>query len=224
MNISTVLDTKRIQALTDGTFSVAMTILILELKIPAGLPKNELPHYFLNSVCPGILIYMLSFVTLGIFWIGSHFHHHLIMYTDRISSWLNIFFLMMICIVPFSASFLNNYKHENLAIVVYSVNLIGVSTFHLFMLVYAWKKRYIKPHFTRRHYNNAIRRVLIPISMYSVTIVMAYTFPTIALYFLILPILLHLLPEKGNKTINKEYTLHSGKLHYMEFKYTRYDN
>lgn len=207
MDILTVLDTKRIQALTDGTFAVAMTILILEIKIPGGLTKAELPGYFLYHTCPEILIYMLSFVTLGIFWIGSHFHHHLIIYTDRVSSWLNIFFLMVICIIPFSASFLNHYKHEALSIIVFCLNLIGASLFNLFMLAYAWKKKYIKPHFTQKDYKNSMRRVLIPIGMYCATIIVVFIFPAMALYLLMLPIILHILPERGNRTINKNIPL-----------------
>ncbi len=203
MSRSNILDTKRIQSLTDATFAVAMTILILDVKIPRSLSNTSLTNYFLHKSLPELLIYVLSFVTLGIFWIGSQFHHHLIIYTDRVSSWLNIFFLMVICMIPFSAGFLSEHKHEKLSIVVYSANLIAASILNLFMLAYAWNKKYIKPHFTKRHYKNAMNRVMIPVYMYGVTIIMSYLFPKVALYFLIPPIILHILPESANRSINK---------------------
>lgn len=204
MNISTTLDTKRIQALTDAVFAVAMTILILEVRIPPKFRHIELTQYFIYQTFPEILIYILGFITLGVFWIGSHFHHHLITFTDRVSSWLNIFFLMVICMIPFSTGFLNEYRHEKLSVIVYSINLIGASIFNLLMLIYAWKKKYTKPHFTRKHYISAINRLLIPVYLYCGTIIISFIFPDIALYFLVLPVLLHILPEKANRTINIE--------------------
>ncbi len=202
MRYTIQLDITRIQALTDSIFAVAMTILILEIKIPVGLSSIDLTKYFFRNTFSELFIYFLSFVTLGIFWIGSHFHHHLITQTDRISSWFNIFFLMLICIIPFSAGFLNHYKHEKLSIIFYSINLIIASLFHFFMLVYAWKKKYVKPYLTDDQYQNAKHRILIPIYFYLAIIPISFFSPDVAIYLFLIPVALHVLPESGNKQIS----------------------
>jgi uncharacterized membrane protein len=91
VNTEYKLDLKRIQNLTDATFAVAMTLLILNFETPPGLSSGEFMHFFYHDLAADIVIYVIGFITLGIFWIGSHYHHHIIHCTDRISSWLNIF-------------------------------------------------------------------------------------------------------------------------------------
>ncbi|UOK42531.1 MULTISPECIES: TMEM175 family protein [Flavobacterium] len=203
MSIETDLDTKRIQALTDGVFAIAMTIIILEVKIPTELNSIALNNYFFEHTFQELLIYFIGFVTLGILWIGSHFHHHHLMKTDRISSWLNIIFLMFICIIPFSIGFLNNYSHDKLSIIFLSINLILSSAANYLMLWYAWKKTYIKPHFTLSHFTHAKHRILFPIYIYVVIILISFFSTSFVLYLFLIPFTLHIIPEKGNKRIGQ---------------------
>jgi uncharacterized membrane protein len=145
VSIDDRLDLKRIQNLTDATFAVAMTLLILDIKTPLGMNSGQFSHFFLHQLALDIFIYVTGFITLGTFWIGSHYHHHAIHRTDRVSSRLNIFFLMFICLIPFSSGLLANYLYSSTSVIVYSINLILVSSWHLAMLVYSWRKRFIHP-------------------------------------------------------------------------------
>src|SRR5579885_3445584 len=67
------LDIKRIQSLTDGIFAVVSTILILELKIPQGLDHDTLVRFIFSDIIFKLLIFAMSFIILGAFWIDSHF-------------------------------------------------------------------------------------------------------------------------------------------------------
>ncbi|WP_425568038.1 TMEM175 family protein [Rurimicrobium arvi] len=194
-----LLDIKRIQMLTDAIFAVAMTILILELKIPSGLSTANVSSEFFTHTIWQLGFYFFSFVILGIFWTGSHFHHHLITETDRVSSWMNIFFLMFICIIPFSAGFINHYRHERLSIIFYALNLIMASLFNLLMLAYAWKRKYIQPYVSKADFNNARQRILFPIYIYVLVIAVSFVSTRIAILLFFTPILLHLIPETINK-------------------------
>ena len=65
---------ERLSALSDGVFAVAMTLLVLDLKAPAlGAhgSGHALAHDLLHNVAPRLLPYAMSFLTLGIFWVGS---------------------------------------------------------------------------------------------------------------------------------------------------------
>ena len=103
----TLLDIRRINSLTDATFGVAMTILILSVEMPEGLSKENVHIMFNDHVLPSLLIYGLSFIILGSFWNESHSHNHLVFKSDILSSWLHILFLMFICIIPFSSHFVS---------------------------------------------------------------------------------------------------------------------
>lgn len=213
MTYDSELDLKRIQSLTDASFAVAMTILILEVKIPPGLHRPELNHHFFFTAIPELFIYGIGFITLGIFWIGSHYHHHHLLKTDRVSSWLNILFLMLICIIPFSIGFLRNYVHEPLSIIFYSINLILASAINYGMLVYAWRKKYTRPHFTTADFYHARHRILIPIYIYASIIPVSFAWPAMSLYLFLVPFLLHIIPERGNRAAAKKETEAGGGSH-----------
>jgi uncharacterized membrane protein len=204
MNTENELNIKRIQSLTDATFAVAMTILILEVKVPPGLSQDVLVNHFKDHTWRSLFIFMIGFVTLGVFWVGSHFHHHHLVRTDRISSWLNLLFLMFICVIPFSIDFLRNYHQQQISIVFYSVNLLIASLINFIMIWYAWKREYVKPYYTIKNYKNARLRVLLPVICYIFIIFISCLNAEVAVLFFLLPILIHLVPEKANACLSQE--------------------
>src|SRR5437899_10289900 len=86
----------RVEALTDGIFGAVMTVLGLSLTIPyiTGPAHQELPAF--EDVVTGVLTYALSFVTLGVFWVGHHVGFHAVHRTERTLIWLNHVFLLCV--------------------------------------------------------------------------------------------------------------------------------
>lgn len=183
-----VLDIKRIQSLSDGIFAVACTILILELKIPDGLDHVALVRYLSTAIIYKALIFVITFVLLSTYWIDSHFHHHLTTKTDKVNIWLNILFLMFICMIPFSSSLLANYLQDSLSIIIFSSNLICASLCHLFMLQYLWKKKYVLPHISTILYNNLKLRIVVPIVIYIIIIPLSLWFSKWIISLFMLPL------------------------------------
>src|SRR5215470_5668536 len=95
------LTKSRIEALSDGIFAVAMTLLVLDIKPPAVMQATALPRELL-ALWPRCLSYVVSFLMLGIYWVGQHNQFHLIRWADRTLLWINVVFLMAISFVPFS--------------------------------------------------------------------------------------------------------------------------
>jgi len=62
----------------------------------------------LFKLAPNILTYALSFITLGLYWVGHHNQFHFVRRTDRTLLWINIVFLMSIGFVPFTTSLLES--------------------------------------------------------------------------------------------------------------------
>jgi uncharacterized membrane protein len=86
----------RLEAFTDGVIAIVITIMVLELKVPA---TSDLAG--LLAVVPTLLIYALSFANVGIFWNN---HHHMLQATRQINGkvlWANLLLLFWISLIPF---------------------------------------------------------------------------------------------------------------------------
>jgi uncharacterized membrane protein len=122
------LTTGRISAFSDGVFSIAITLLVLNLHIPLDIhgqfvsPK-ALPDA-LRTEWPNLLSYMLSFVIIGIYWVAHHNMFHYIKRANRPFLWINILFLMCVAFIPFPAALLGAYPTTQTAVVVYAATLI----------------------------------------------------------------------------------------------------
>jgi uncharacterized membrane protein len=87
---------QRLEAFTDGVIAIIITIMVLDMKVPAGSDFAAL-----RSGLPVFLAYALSFVNVGIFWNN---HHHMLHITERINGtvlWANLFLLFWLSLVPF---------------------------------------------------------------------------------------------------------------------------
>jgi uncharacterized membrane protein len=126
---------ERLNALSDGVFAVAMTLLVLDLRAPvvevahAAGPVwsagSELPLWHaLSSVAPTLLTYVMSFMTLGIFWVAQHTQLRQVSRTDRDLTWLNLLYLAVVGLMPFTTSLLSEYITYRIALVVYWANLL----------------------------------------------------------------------------------------------------
>lgn len=96
--IQSELTTSRIEFFSDGVFAIAITLLIIEIKVPhlpdgaTGLGNaliNLWSHYF---------AYVLSFLMIGIYWVNHHYLFGLFRRTNHIFGLLNVFFLMCIAL------------------------------------------------------------------------------------------------------------------------------
>lgn len=140
------IDPGRLMGLTDGIFSIVMTLLVFGMV----LPDNEILNYtgfinFLGSIGPIAGLIIVSFIVLGSFWI----YHHEFMKIKSLNMpylWLNIFYLACLCFIPFSTSVIGNYSHFFLADVIFGVNILLVIVFFLFMFHYAHKRGFLEKY------------------------------------------------------------------------------
>jgi uncharacterized membrane protein len=199
----TLLDIRRINALTDATFGVAMTILILSVEMPEDLTTENMLLMFKDHVLPSLLIYGLGFVILGSFWNESHSHNHLVFKSDVLSSWLYILFLMIVCIIPFSSHFVLHYPNQKLSILFYLFNLLVAKAINIVLVYYTWKKNYLKPGISKEHCRNVLLRNSIPAVFYIVYIPFAFYFSSWVLFLLPLPLLLQIFVGALDAKVNK---------------------
>ncbi|MDD5678937.1 MAG: TMEM175 family protein [Kiritimatiellae bacterium] len=125
LNVS--LKTSRIEALSDGIFAVAMTILIISFDILLSPNKRiseaGLIEALLN-LCPDLLHYVEGFIILGAFWIEHHYQFHFIQRTNSTLLFINIIGLMFIVLIPFSTCVAGDYSNTRVAAWLLEINLL----------------------------------------------------------------------------------------------------
>ncbi len=130
--------TKRIEALTDGIFAIAMTLLVLNLSLPPLTQHSpQILLSMLSSQLYDFLDYGLSFILLAIFWIIQHEQFHYLQHTDTKHLWINIFMLMFVALVPFSTSIVGDFGKNTIADIFFSGNILILGFLFLFNWIYA---------------------------------------------------------------------------------------
>jgi uncharacterized membrane protein len=124
---------ERLAALSDGIFAVAMTLLVLDIHAPAIEAVHNANDLWgvLSALGPRFLMFGLSFMTLGIFWVGQQTQLNHLQRSDRSLTWIHLAFLAIVCLLPFSTSFLAEFTHYRAAFLVYWLNifLLGVTLY-----------------------------------------------------------------------------------------------
>jgi uncharacterized membrane protein len=193
------LPKSRVEALTDGIFAVAMTLLVLDIKVPMVNHAADLPGELL-ALWPRFLSYAISFVMLGIYWVGHHNQFHLIRRTDRALLWINILFMMTICFVPFSTALLSAYARQPIALVVYGMNLVAIGLILYGHWSYAtYRHRLVDRDLDPRVIRFAGRRILIGPVMFAVASGLSFLSTTASLAILMLVPLVYLFPGKVDR-------------------------
>src|SRR6266571_9546966 len=98
---------ERLAALSDGIFAVAMTLLVLDLGGVSGKINTEQDLWgALVQLAPRLLTYFMSFLTLGIFWVGQQTQLNHFTRSDRNLAWIHLGFLLAVSLMPFSTGLL----------------------------------------------------------------------------------------------------------------------
>ena len=101
------IGTTRVEAFSDSVIAVIITIMAFELRPPQGASLDAV-----RDQLPGVLVYILSFVFVGIYWNN---HHHLLRAADRISGaamWANLFLLFWLSLIPVLTEWVRDeYRH-----------------------------------------------------------------------------------------------------------------
>jgi uncharacterized membrane protein len=196
------MEKSRIAALVDGIFAVAMTLLVLDLKLPEGvkLRDNAEVWYQLRELTGRFSMYALSFIVLASYWVGHHSLFHFVRRVDRVLLWLNLLFLLFITLLPFSTNILAGHSHLQIPVVIYGTNLFFVSMISLLQLRYlAHHPEFTHDQLTTSWIANVRRRMAIQILMVPVSIIVSFYKPALALNVYWLLLVFHFLPGKHHR-------------------------
>ena len=117
------MTTSRLEAFSDGVFAIAITLLILEIKVPL---EGDLGRALLLE-WPSFLAFLSSFFTIGVMWMNHHRLFTLIEAADDILIGLNLLLLLGITWIPFPTALLATHTHNRVAALVYSTTFFAMS-------------------------------------------------------------------------------------------------
>jgi uncharacterized membrane protein len=122
--MKTSMNLNRFEAFSDGVFAIAMTLLVIEIKVPdlsqadASTAVNALIH-----ASPHILSYITSFLVIGVLWLNHHTLFHLLKQVDRIALTINLILLMCIAFIPFPTALIGEYGTLQPIVMFYGLTL-----------------------------------------------------------------------------------------------------
>ncbi len=183
----------RLQALIDGVFAIAVTLLVLDL--PKPIHSKHLAHD-LAQQWPSYVAYLVSFVTIGIIWIEHHGMMSAVQSINRRFLERTLLFLLFISVIPWPTALASSYADQGFAQARVAA-LIYATTMMLMGLSFAWSWRYLDQHLAlvaepaRAAFPAGTRRALIGGLVYSLAIALAIVSPTgsfiidglVAIYF-----------------------------------------
>ncbi len=132
-----ILNTDRLMALADGIFAFAMTLLVLNIDVPTSIlvtSANMAISQYLINLMPKLGIYVIAFLSLGALWFGHQRLFHFFKYIDARLLWINVIFLMLIALVPFTTNLGGEYGNYQMGILPMDMDLLVIT----FIFIYQW--------------------------------------------------------------------------------------
>jgi uncharacterized membrane protein len=168
-----VTSINRVEAFSDGVFAIAITLLVLGIRLPpAGAPLGRA----LLDQWPAYFAYAVSFLSIGIIWIGHHRLFEQLDRSDTTFAFLNVVFLMVVAFIPFPtdvlAQRLGNEIDAQLAVAVYGVTLTVMSiTFGILRLYASSRDRHLfRPDAPRPSGHSLIPAQIAPLVYLAITL------------------------------------------------------
>ncbi|MEO8302236.1 MAG: TMEM175 family protein [Rhizomicrobium sp.] len=113
------MEKHRVLAMTDGVVAIIITIMVLELKAPAGADFEDL-----HELWPVFIAYALSFIYVAIYWNNHHHYFHLVTRVNGAVMWANFHLLFWLSLIPFSTAWLGEHAFASAPAALYGVSLL----------------------------------------------------------------------------------------------------
>lgn len=160
---------ERLAALSDGVFAIAMTLIVFEVRIaqPTGVHDDHDLWLALVALGPRLMMYLVSFMTLGIFWVGQQTQLNYFTQSNRHLTWIHIALLATVAITPFSTEVLGQFITLRLALVVYWLNIFAIGATLLWSWTYAQSAGLTGPQADEALSRAMVRRIVVAQTLYA---------------------------------------------------------
>ena len=182
--------TGRLEAFSDGVFAIVVTLLIIEVHLPALVGSgNDAMWAALASIAPKLISFTVSFATIAIYWVNHHHFFSRVTHSDWKLLWANNFLLFWLTVVPFTTAVVGDHPTEPVAVFIYGVNLsLAAAAFSLMGWYVFFKGDLISPAVTMDERRREWHRATLGAVIYLAAGIIGLVAPPVAvLLFLVLP-------------------------------------
>lgn len=162
------LDFERLLFFSDAVFAIAITLLIIEIRLPA-LPEPTTDGHVLEAVrevLPSIFAYGLSFATIGLYWLAHWRRYRYVTGVNERLVALNLVLLGLIAFIPFPTAVIGEHGDTAVAVIFYAVTLSAAGLVGPLTWLYAWRAGLVRPGVTARYARfAALRGFSVPLVM-----------------------------------------------------------
>jgi uncharacterized membrane protein len=199
-------ETRRVEAFSDGVFAIAITLLVLEIKVPSHESSSEAGGLLkaLGNQWPVYLAYVTSFLTVLIMWINHHNFMKLIKRTDHVFLLLNGLLLMGVSLAYFPTELLAEYIGQpdgRVAAGVYGGTFTIIAIlFNLLWLYAARNNRLLDTRMDLRLANSITRRYAFGPLLYFTSFVLAFASAEVSVFICVALAIFFALPNTIKET------------------------
>jgi uncharacterized membrane protein len=170
-----IMGPARLEAFSDGVIAILITIMVLELKVPASHEPAAL-----LALWPVMLSYLLSFLVIAIYWVNHHGLFHRAREVNNVVLWTNMAFLFCISLIPFATAYMGENRFTPFSTALYAGSLL------LAGLSYVPMRRAVERQLAHdAEYRHIGRRAAIKnwvsIALYAASVPLSYVHPAITL-------------------------------------------
>jgi len=178
-------DTARLETFSDGVIAIAITLLILEVRVPAGVPGRDLVGAVVHQ-WPSYAGYAVSFLTIGVIWVNHHHMFKLIGRTTHAFLMINVVFLMTIAFLPWPTALVAEYIRDpdgrRVAAVVYGLTMVAIAVMFNVVWLYASREgRLLREQIDAETLNRTYRSYLLGPIVYGSAVIIALFAPVVSL-------------------------------------------
>lgn len=193
------LRTARLEAFSDGVFAIAITLLVLDVAVPAGSEKNLLRA--VADEWPIYLAYIVSFATIGAIWLGHTVITEYLERADPVLFRLNLLLLLFVSFLPFPTRLLGDYvrvdEAERVATTIYGLTLLMCVALLFAVWRYAVHARLVRPDAADEEVETLTNRLTPGLGGYVALIVLGLFLPVVAVMGYLVIAIFVLLPFHG---------------------------
>jgi uncharacterized membrane protein len=179
----------RLEAFSDGVIAVIITIMVLELKEPAGAGFDAF-----KTLWPVLLIYVLSFINVGIYWNNHHHLMHLVPKVNGAILWANLHLLFWLSLVPFCTAWMGSHPAASAPTTVYGIVLLAASL--AYWVLQSVVIRFQGPTSLMADAIGHDSKGKLSSALYLISIAASFYFPHFAQGILVLVALIWLVPDR----------------------------
>ena len=181
---------ERVVTFTDGVFAIIITILVLDIRIPEDLASSSIGDA-IADIGPTFVAWVISFFITAMYWVWHRDLFNRVKHVNRDVVWLNVVYLLPVCLIPFASSVLGEYHDEPVALHLYGTVLIAATLLRTVLYAYVMRRPELLwelPPLEHRRFGTKLS--LAGIAVYVTAIAVAAWVPTVSLLlYLAVPLL-----------------------------------